>query len=91
MQIWTNEIDLERMSLQYELVNGKLMPAGKNWLIDTPLAEIVNNTEKDRYEINLEGTKIKLDYSQAHHLFLVLLAENTTRIKLMEATVIKSL
>jgi hypothetical protein len=91
MQIWTNESNLEKMALEYELLYGKLMPAGKSWLIDTPLGEIVNNTNKDRYEINLEGTKIKLDYGQAHYLFLLLLTENTTKVKLLETTIIQSL
>jgi hypothetical protein len=91
MQIWTNDQNLEKMALEYEFVNGKLMPAGKSWLIDIPLGEIINNTDKDRYEINVEGTKIKLDYGQAHYLFLMLLAENTTKVKFLETTVVKSI
>jgi len=91
MQIWTNDQNLEKMALEYELVNGKLLPAGKNWLIDTPLGEIINNTDKDRYEINVEGIKIKLDYGQAHYLFLMLLAENKTKVKFLETTVVKSI
>lgn len=91
MQIWTNESNVNKMSLEYEFNNGKLLPAGGNWLIDHPLATIVNNKDKDQYEISLEGKKIKLDYAEAHHVFLLLLMENDTRVKLLDATVVKSI
>jgi len=92
MQIWTNEIDLDKMELHYEFTNGFLLPAGRSWLINTPLLEIIDNQDKSIYEISIEGgKKIKLDYGQAHHLFLALFAMNESKVKILETTVVKSI
>jgi len=92
MQIWTNEVSLDRMALQYEFNNGLLLPAGNNWLIDTPLIEMVDNQDKSIYEISIEGgKKMKLDYAQVHHLFLALFAMNESKVKIIETTVVKSI
>ena len=92
MQIWTNDANVTKMAFEYEYIDGRLMPAGKDWLIHTPLVEIIDNQDKSIYEISIEGgKKMKLDYAQAHHLFLVLFAMNDSRVKLIETTVLKSI
>lgn len=88
MQIWTNEADLKKMALEYLFEDGVLKFPDTNREVC-----IIEDDNMYNYKIDLGGKKIKLDYADAHYLFLALLAqyikEGTSRIEVKRTKTIK--
>jgi len=97
MQIWTNEASMGAVLPEYHFENGKLYSFEKG-LDASHIAEIIDDVDDSKYIINIGSKKIKLDYYEAHQLFLMLLCDMTERekmfnmkIKLVESKTIKEI
>lgn len=90
MQIWTNEADLKGMNLEYELIDGKLISCGAEWGCRREVGSIYDDGDM-YYNITVNDKSIKLDYAEAHYLFLMLLKENETKVQFAETKIVKSI
>jgi hypothetical protein len=96
MQIWTNEASEDKLRLEYEFIDNKLYSADLS-TDEKPEAKIEQNKKEDCFNILLEDKKIKLNYLEAHHLFLLLLCEITLnedfklKVQIIEPKIIKEI
>lgn len=97
MQIWTNEAAMGGLLPEYLYEEGKLY-SFEDGLNEDHIAEITDETDKDRYVIKIGSKKINLDYYEAHQLFLMLLCDMTEKekafrmkIRLVESKTIKEI
>jgi hypothetical protein len=96
MQIWTNVANLDKLMLEYEFIDNKLYSI-ESLPNEEPDARIEQNEKEDYFEVYLGKRKIKLDYYEAHQMFLLLLADISSdqlfnlKVKLIEAKTIKEI
>ena len=95
IQVFTNADHLDgKLSHEYDIqelgnITG-LRSAGSSWYKPNQIVLKVKDTGND-YIFKFEKFKLRLDYAQAHELFILLGYLNDTKIEIRNSQVIKSL
>lgn len=95
IQVFTNADNLDgHLDHEYDIqqidnITG-LRSAGSSWYKPNKIVLKVKDTGNE-YIFKLEKFKLRLDYAQAHELFILLGYLNDTKIEIRKSEVIKSL